>query len=44
MGGTCGTCGREVHVEFLSKDLRERDHVKDLGVDGWIIIKWIFKK
>jgi hypothetical protein len=44
MGGTCGTRGREVHVELLSEDLRERDHVKDLGVDGWIIIKWIFKK
>jgi hypothetical protein len=25
-------------------ELRERDHLKDLGVDGRIICKWIIKK
>jgi hypothetical protein len=25
-------------------DLRERDHLKDLGVDGMIILKRFFKK
>jgi hypothetical protein len=33
-----------VHAEFWWGDLRERDHLKDLGVDGSIILKWILKK
>ena len=34
----------EVHNGFWGGDLRERDHLKDLGVDGRIILNWILKK
>jgi hypothetical protein len=46
MGEACSTYGgkREVHIGFWWGDLREGDHLGDLGVDGSIILKWIFKK
>jgi hypothetical protein len=34
----------EAHTGFWWVDLRERDHLEDLGADGKIILKWIFKK
>jgi hypothetical protein len=34
----------EVHTGFWCGDLREGDHWEDPGVDGRIILKWIFKK
>jgi hypothetical protein len=33
---------REVHTGFLWRDLREGDHLGNRGVDGRIILKWIF--
>ena len=33
----------EVHKGFWLGDLRERGHLEDGGVDGNIILKWIFK-
>jgi hypothetical protein len=35
---------REVHIRFWWGSLREGDHLEDPGVDGRIMLKWIFKK
>lgn len=36
--------GREVHAGFQWKNLTERDHFEDLGMDGRIMLQEIFKK
>jgi hypothetical protein len=33
-----------VHTGFRWEDLREGDHLGDPGVDGRIILRWIFGK
>jgi len=40
MGGACSTYGEEQKC----RNLRERDHLEDPGVDGRIILQWIFRK
>jgi hypothetical protein len=35
---------REAYVGFWWGNLRERDRLGDPGVDGRIILRWIFKK
>jgi hypothetical protein len=32
-----------VHTEFWWEDLLEKDHLKDIGIDGRIILKWILR-
>jgi hypothetical protein len=33
----------EVRTEFLCGDQREEDHLEDIGVDGMVILKCVFK-
>jgi len=45
MGGTCSTYGKgELLTKFWWGNLMERDHLENMGVDGSIILKWIFRK
>ena len=34
----------EVQTGFWWGNLKERDHLEDSGVDGRIILRWIFRK
>jgi hypothetical protein len=34
----------ESHTGFWCGNLKERDDLGDLGVDGMIILRWIFRK
>jgi hypothetical protein len=48
MGGACSAYGEggreEAYTGFWWGNLKERDHVGDPGVDGRIILRWIFRK
>jgi hypothetical protein len=35
---------REVYIDFWWGNLGKRDHLEDPGVNGRIILKWIFRK
>jgi len=34
----------EVHTAFWWRNLRERNNFEDLGIDGKLILQWVFKK
>ena len=41
----CITYGRgEVYTGFWWGNMRARDHIKDPGVEGRILLKWVFRK
>jgi len=44
VGGTYSTYGGVVYTGFWWGNLRERDHLGDPGVDGRIILRWIFQE
>jgi hypothetical protein len=45
MSWLCGLCGgREMHTGFLLVNLKERDHLEELGTDGRIVLKCVLEK
>ena len=46
MGGTCSAYGGEERriQGFGGGNMKGRDHLGDSGVDGRIILRWIFRK
>ena len=46
MGGACGAYGEggEAFTGIWWGNLKERHHLGDPGVDGRIILRWIFRK
>jgi len=46
IGGACSAYGEriEVYTGFWWGNLREREHLEDSGIDGRIILRWIFRK
>jgi len=45
MGETCSTYGGEQRcIQVYVGNLMEKDHLEDPGLDGRIILRWIFRK
>jgi len=43
--GNVARIGRgEMHTEFWWGNLKDRDYLEDLGLNGRIILRWIFRK
>jgi len=44
MGGVCSAYGGDVHAGFWWGNLRETENLGDQGVNGIIILNWIFRR
>jgi hypothetical protein len=44
MGDACSTYEGNVYTAFWWGNLREMDNMEDSGIDGKIILRWIFRK
>ena len=44
MGMACGMYGERSADTVIVGNMREEDHLEDLGVDGKTTLKWFFKK
>jgi hypothetical protein len=44
MGRACNIWETEVHIQYWWRNLEEREHWQDSGIDGRIILKWIIKQ
>jgi len=44
--GACGTyVGKERCMEgFGGENCGQREHLEEPGIEGWIILRWIFRK
>ena len=46
MDGACSAYGGrgEMYIGIWWGKLRERAHLGEPGVDGWVILRWVFRK
>jgi hypothetical protein len=40
----CNVCGRRYVFTGFGSNLKKRDHLENLGIDGKILLKWIISE